>query len=51
MLYPRALHWNGHDWRNSATLVSTIEEMLSGHNLSIINIRGQGYDGVRLFSS
>ena len=29
---------------DSATLVSTIEEMLSGHNLSIKDIRGQGYD-------
>ena len=30
---------------DSATLVRTIEEVLSGHNLSIKDIRGQGYDG------
>jgi cobalamin biosynthesis protein CbiG len=30
---------------DSATLVNTIEEVLSGHNLSIKDIRGQGYDG------
>lgn len=29
----------------SATLVSTIEEVLSGHNLSNEDIRSQGYDG------
>ena len=30
---------------DSATLVITIEEVLCGHNLSIKDIRGQGYDG------